>query len=100
PLATSPALYPPIPSASTTKPFAGSEAIESSLCERTIPGSVALVISSTWERSINSLKVGCRRRLSRTRMRVVGRHQALQPRAARLQTLHLSGNDYPALCPL
>src|SRR5262249_46246204 len=46
PLATSPALYPPIPSASTTRPFSPSEAIESSLCARTIPGSVQLAISS------------------------------------------------------
>src|SRR5437870_8620922 len=52
PLATSPALYPPMPSASTTRPFAASAAIESSLCERTIPGSVQLEISSTCVRSM------------------------------------------------
>src|SRR5262245_15475572 len=46
PLATSPALYPPIPSASTTRPFSPSDAIESSLWARTIPGSVQLAISS------------------------------------------------------
>jgi hypothetical protein len=46
PLATSPALYPPIPSASTTSPFSPSEAIESSLCARTMPGSVQLAISN------------------------------------------------------
>src|SRR5436190_500729 len=34
-----------MPSASTTSPFAASAATESSLCERTMPGSVALVIS-------------------------------------------------------
>jgi hypothetical protein len=37
-----------MPSASTTSPLAGSKAIESSLCERTMPGSVQLAISSTW----------------------------------------------------
>ena len=52
PLATSPALYPPMPSASTTRPFAASAAIESSLCERTMPGSVQLAISRVWVRSI------------------------------------------------
>src|SRR5919198_983261 len=36
-----------MPSASTTRPLAGSAATESSLCERTIPGSVALAISMT-----------------------------------------------------
>src|SRR5687768_478862 len=46
-----------MPSASTTRPLAGSDAIESSLCERTIPGSVALVISSIWERSIQGLEL-------------------------------------------
>src|SRR3972149_10702597 len=44
PLATSPALYPPMPSARTTRPLDASEATESSLCERTIPGSVSLTI--------------------------------------------------------
>src|ERR1044071_970291 len=52
PLATSPALSPPMPSASTTSPCAASVAIESSLCERTIPGSVQLAISSTCARSM------------------------------------------------
>src|SRR4051812_27460829 len=52
PLATSPALYPPMPSASTTTPFAASEATESSLCERTMPGSVLLTISRVCVRSI------------------------------------------------
>ena len=52
PLATSPALYPPMPSASTTSPWAASVAIESSLCARTIPGSVQLAISSTCARSM------------------------------------------------
>src|SRR5688572_21345516 len=52
PLATSPALYPPMPSASTTSPFAASAAIESSLCERTMPGSVQLAISRTCVRSM------------------------------------------------
>ena len=46
PLATSPALYPPMPSASTTRPLSPSEAIESSLWDLTIPGSVQLAISS------------------------------------------------------
>src|ERR1051325_2940307 len=41
-----------MPSASTTRPFAASAAIESSLCERTIPESVQLAISSTWVRSM------------------------------------------------
>src|SRR3954462_2205051 len=54
PLATSPALYPPMPSARTTRPFAGSAAIESSLCERTIPGSVQVAISSVCVRSMYS----------------------------------------------
>src|SRR5260221_13581950 len=52
PLATSPALYPPMPSASTTNPLAASAATESSLCDRTMPGSVELVISRIWVRSI------------------------------------------------
>src|SRR5258708_3903732 len=52
PLATSPALYPPMPSASTTSPFAASAATESSLCDRTMPGSLELLISTTWVRSI------------------------------------------------
>src|SRR5688572_11898327 len=55
PLATSPALYPPMPSASTTSPFAASAAIESSLCERTMPGSVQLAISRVCVRSMPSL---------------------------------------------
>src|ERR1041385_2796207 len=46
PLATSPALYPPMPSASTTRPWSPSEAIESSLWDLTIPGSVQLATSS------------------------------------------------------
>src|SRR4051812_43354017 len=41
-----------MPSASTTRPLAASAAIESSLCERTMPGSVQLAISSTCVRSI------------------------------------------------
>src|SRR4051812_6980438 len=52
PLATSPALYPPMPSASTTRPFAASAATESSLCERTMPGSVALAMSKVCFRSM------------------------------------------------
>src|SRR4051812_20510768 len=54
PLATSPALYPPMPSASTTSPFAASAATESSLCERTMPGSVALAMSKVCFRSIRA----------------------------------------------
>src|SRR5262245_7253186 len=54
PLATSPALYPPMPSASTTRPLPGSAAIESSLCERTMPGSVQVATSRTWVRSMGS----------------------------------------------
>src|SRR5437773_9358759 len=46
PLATSPALYPPMPSASTTSPWFPSDAIESSLWDLTIPGSVQLATSS------------------------------------------------------
>src|SRR3977135_1187836 len=46
PLATSPALYPPMPSASTTRPWSPSDAIESSLWDLTIPGSVQLATSS------------------------------------------------------
>src|SRR3990170_3224361 len=42
-----------MPSASTTSPFAASAAIESSLCERTMPGSVQVAISRFWLRSIN-----------------------------------------------
>src|SRR3954464_3814249 len=41
-----------MPSASTTTPFAASEATESSLCERTMPGSVLLTISRVCVRSI------------------------------------------------
>src|SRR5688572_23812711 len=44
-----------MPSASTTRPLAASAAIESSLCERTMPGSVLLAISRVWVRSIASL---------------------------------------------
>src|SRR5512135_2847350 len=54
PAATSPALYPPIPSASTAMPCAASVATASSLCERTIPGSVELAISRTWLRSMRA----------------------------------------------
>src|ERR1051326_3911698 len=43
-----------MPSASTTRPFAESAAIESSLCERTIPGSVQVAISRFCERSAMS----------------------------------------------
>src|SRR6266850_3747217 len=43
-----------MPSASTTSPFAASAAIESSLCERTMPGSVQVAISSVCVRSMLS----------------------------------------------
>src|SRR5215212_4368691 len=43
-----------MPSASTTSPLTGSAAIESSLCERTMPGSVQVAISRFWLRSINA----------------------------------------------
>src|SRR5258705_4773625 len=52
PLATSPALYPPMPSASTTRPWSPSDAIESSLWDLTIPGSVQLAISSAPDKVI------------------------------------------------
>ena len=39
------------PSASTTKPLSGLDAIESSLCGRTMPVSVWLAISRAWLRS-------------------------------------------------
>jgi hypothetical protein len=61
PLATSPALYPPIPSASTTSPLAASEAIESSLCDRTMPGSVQLAISRVCVRSMRRARARCPR---------------------------------------
>src|SRR5207245_4332181 len=41
PLATSPALCPPMPSASTSRPMSGSTAMVSSLCSRTLPVSVS-----------------------------------------------------------
>src|SRR5712671_4449838 len=43
-----------MPSASTTSPFAASAATESSLCERTMPGSVALAMSKVCFRSIRA----------------------------------------------
>src|SRR5512143_1645905 len=46
PLATSPALYPPMPSASTARPASPSTKTESSLCERTIPGCERMAQSS------------------------------------------------------
>ena len=52
PLATSPALYPPMPSASTASPISVSMARLSSLWERTMPGSVLLAIFSALVRSI------------------------------------------------
>src|SRR5258708_37888890 len=91
PLATSPALYPPMPSASTTSPLAASAATESSLCDRTMPGSVELVISRTWVRSIlgwmtvselkNSSKLDVDRAARRRRGRRRGR--AAERRAQR-----------------
>src|SRR5258706_13358029 len=56
-----------MPSASTTRPFAGSAAIESSLCERTMPGSVQVAISRVWVRSMSELEVD-RGRLRRGRI--------------------------------
>src|SRR5258706_15574609 len=56
-----------MPSASTTRPFAGSAAIESSLCERTMPGSVQVAISRVWVRSMSELEVD-RGRLRRGRV--------------------------------
>src|SRR5580658_258227 len=56
PLATSPALYPPMPSASTTRPWRTSVDTESSLCERTMPGSETLATSRRVERSIMALE--------------------------------------------
>src|SRR5690349_24503028 len=44
-----------MPSASTTRPFAASAAIESSLCERTMPGSVELAISMIPVRSMGAM---------------------------------------------
>src|SRR5271166_2058438 len=44
PLATSPALYPPMPSASTNRPISASEPIISSLCSRTLPVSVSATL--------------------------------------------------------
>src|SRR5262249_45205455 len=71
PLATSPALYPPMPSASTARPISGSAAMLSSLCERTMPGCVAVAISraelklTTWHARLLQSEVygrGMRRR--------------------------------------
>src|SRR5258706_13490808 len=56
-----------MPSASTTRPFTGSAAIESSLCERTMPGSVQVAISRVWVRSMSELEVD-RGRLRRGRV--------------------------------
>src|SRR5258706_5635494 len=56
-----------MPSASTTRPFAGSAAIESSLCKRTMPGSVQVAISRVWVRSMSELEVD-RGRLRRGRV--------------------------------
>src|SRR6478609_1690920 len=59
-----------MPSASTTRPLAGSAAIESSLCERTIPGSVQVAISSVCVRSICSeFQIHFRRRSHRRAQR-------------------------------
>src|SRR5258706_2608429 len=55
-----------MPSASTTRPFTGSAAIESSLCERTMPGSVQVAISRVWVSSMSELEVD-RGRLRRGR---------------------------------
>src|SRR5918992_2654703 len=43
-----------MPSASTMRPLAASAAIESSLCERTMPGSVQVAISRVWLRSMRA----------------------------------------------
>src|SRR5258706_3088710 len=50
-----------MPSASTTRPFAASAAIESSLWERTMPGSVQVAISRIWLRSMSELDVDAAR---------------------------------------
>src|SRR5262245_3308659 len=67
PLATSPALYPPIPSASTASPNVASAAMLSSLCDRTIPGWVAVATSSTALRSVIIPSRSRRRRRPRSR---------------------------------
>src|SRR5216683_1323478 len=46
-----------MPSARTIRPFAASAAIESSLCERTMPGSVQVAISRLCVRSMRALTV-------------------------------------------
>src|SRR5574341_1597218 len=59
-----------MPSASTTSPFAGSAAIESSLCERTMPGSVQVAISSCCARSDMAARVRGWRPSKRRRIRL------------------------------
>src|SRR4029079_9445628 len=62
-----------MPSARTTRPLAASEAIEFSLCERTIPGSVQLAISIAWVRSMcGSVRFRGRRHAQRLREFLAG----------------------------
>src|SRR5215510_1983278 len=72
-----------IPSASTTSPFAASAATESSLCERTMPGSVQLAISSAWLRFIARPDRGHRALVRRSWAGVACRER----RSARLRRL-------------
>ena len=55
PLATSPALYPPMPSARTKSPRSGRDSMQSSLWSRTRPGSVRLADWSACETLIGAL---------------------------------------------
>src|SRR5690554_4182270 len=64
PLATSPALYPPMPSASTMRPVSGSEPIASSLCSLTLPVSVISANLIFPRRLIGTFLLLCSRRIS------------------------------------
>src|SRR3970282_505332 len=72
-----------LPSASTASPFAGSAATASSLCERTMPGSVQDANSRYWLRSMASeLDVHASRRTAGRRRRSGGRGTAARRRRA------------------
>src|SRR6185503_17519069 len=78
-----------MPSASTTSPLTGSAAIESSLCERTMPGSVQVAISRFWLRSINEspLPAAGKNRSSKSAPPAYPWGALLQPYARRVNDL-------------
>src|SRR5688572_15102389 len=80
-----------MPSARTIRPLAASAAIESSLCERTMPGSVQVAISRVWLRSMRANAAG--RRSKNRNSTAPSRYSAapwgalLQPDARRVNDL-------------